>query len=251
MPSQAITFYDIPSKPGGAQTRSFNTLKTRFALGYKGLTFETVWVGYADIEKVCKEVGASPTGIRRNGEPHYTLPVIHDHSTGRVVSDGYVIAKYLDEQYPDTPKLLHPGTEALQTTFVHAHMGAVSPIFPLILGLIGPTFEPRHADAFRRAREIEFGRKLEEVIPADAAARKAQWALAKDGYDTVDAWLQKSGGPFAMGDTISFVDGTIASFLFTFKHLFGEESTEWQDIKKWNDGRWGKFLSDLEKYFKE
>ena len=42
------------------------------------------------------------------GEVKYTVPVIYDPATKRVIKDSFEIAKYLDEQYPDRPTLLPP-----------------------------------------------------------------------------------------------------------------------------------------------
>ncbi|PSR72266.1 hypothetical protein PHLCEN_2v11858 [Hermanssonia centrifuga] len=89
----------------------------RYSLNYKGLPYRTEWVEYPDIEVLCIRIGAPPTSTK-HGRPRYTLPVIYDPSTNSVISDSVDIAKYLDETYPDTPKLLPAGTEAFQAMFL-------------------------------------------------------------------------------------------------------------------------------------
>lgn len=67
------------------------------------------------------KLGAKPDTMA--GKPWYTLPIIYDPSTDRVVADSLEIAKYLDEQYPETPNVIPPGTDALQAMwacFLHA-----------------------------------------------------------------------------------------------------------------------------------
>jgi glutathione S-transferase len=65
--------------------------------------------------------------IRKNGTPYYSLPVIQDPKTGKVISDSARIADYLDSTYPDTPKVIPAGTHALQKAFRVAYAGALSP----------------------------------------------------------------------------------------------------------------------------
>jgi glutathione S-transferase len=74
---------------------------------------------------LCKLIGAEPTMIRKNGTPYYSLPVIQDPKTGKVISDSARIADYLDSTYPDTPKISPAGTHTLQKTFMVAYDGAI------------------------------------------------------------------------------------------------------------------------------
>lgn len=95
---------------------------TRYALNYKGLPYETVWIEYPDIEDHCKKIGAEPSMIRKNGKPYYSLPVIqHD---GKVITDSARIVEYLDSTYPDTPKIIPAGTHVLHKAFFAAYDSA-------------------------------------------------------------------------------------------------------------------------------
>ena len=53
-------------------------------LHYKGLPFRTQWVEYPDIEPTLRLLDALPTSKNEDGSDYYTLPVIHDDSTGRL-----------------------------------------------------------------------------------------------------------------------------------------------------------------------
>lgn len=107
----------------------------RYALNFKGLSYTTVWVEYPDIkvpensksvvdvflganapQALCIEIGAEPTAKDGEGKDLYTLPVIKDPNTGKVVSDSNRIAAYLDEIYPEHP-LVPSGTSGLQFAF--------------------------------------------------------------------------------------------------------------------------------------
>ncbi|KAJ7067615.1 hypothetical protein C8F01DRAFT_980401 [Mycena amicta] len=114
-----IVFYDNPS----THLRivwSPNTLKTRYALNFKGLTYMTKWIEYPDIEGLVKDLGGRPTRAKADGRPHDTLPMIHDPSTGETVTDSFKIAVYLDKTYPDTPLLMPSGAFPLLRAFEEA-----------------------------------------------------------------------------------------------------------------------------------
>ncbi len=76
----------------------------------KKLPYQTIFLELPDIEPLAKQIGAAPTGTRRDGvTPLYTVPIIHDHATGAVVSESAAIAAYLDRTYPSGPTLVPAG----------------------------------------------------------------------------------------------------------------------------------------------
>jgi len=79
------------------------------------------------------------------------------------------------------------------------------------------------------------------------AERAEQWAKFRDGMSKIDECLAMTDtkGPFVMGDTISWADFFISSFLMYFKSVWGEDSEEWKDIASWNEGRWNNLLHAL------
>ncbi|KAG9308897.1 hypothetical protein JVU11DRAFT_11357 [Chiua virens] len=101
---KTIILYDIPCITPG-RPWSPNTMKTRYSLGYKGLPFTTVWVEFPDISALLQSKGID--------QGPYTLPAIEDPNTGAVIVDSLAIATYLDETYPETPKLMSPAARAL------------------------------------------------------------------------------------------------------------------------------------------
>lgn len=52
--------------------------------------------------------------------------------------------------------------------------------------------------------------------------------------------LDKNGSadqnPYVMGKTFSYADIAISTALYTFRKHF---PAEWEDVSKWNNGRWG------------
>ncbi|KAJ7695989.1 hypothetical protein B0H17DRAFT_1131170 [Mycena rosella] len=243
--SQPIIFYDIPSTAAGCAW-SPNTWRIRYALNFKDLAYKTTWVEYPDIESVCKEIGAEPSMIRKNGSPYYSLPVIHDPNTGAVVSDSARIADYLDATYPDTPVLTPAGTHTLQKAFQAAFDSATNPVIPYIMPAVARILRPRSEEYFVRTREASFKQKLTEMEPTGEAHETA-WKELQAGYGKISGWM-KEGDSFVMGNTISFADLLIAGELQWCMKGFGAESEKWKDMLTWHGGRWAKLIDDLKKY---
>ncbi|OBZ68988.1 hypothetical protein A0H81_11337 [Grifola frondosa] len=231
------------------QAWSPNTWKTRFSLNYKGLPYKTQWVEYPHIAGLCKDIGAPPIGTYPNGSPEYTLPVIYDPNTKTAVSESALIARYLDKTYPDAPTLIPAATDALHAAFQEAiEMTFIVPLLPIMLPASNHQLNPVSEEYFRRTREARFG-KLEEWSPL-GPVRDAHWKAIEAGLHKVTKWLSMDGNEklFFMGETISYADITLASFLIWIRKVLGPDSQEWKNVKRWDGGRWGKFMEAFEKY---
>lgn len=51
-----------------------------------------------------------------------------------------------------------------------------------------------------------------------------------------------------MGDTVSWGDFAVASYLLWVRIVWGEESHEWKDVSLMNGGRWADLVNALHKY---
>ncbi|KAJ7782277.1 hypothetical protein DFH07DRAFT_318531 [Mycena maculata] len=245
MSNEPILFYDIPSTaPGCAWSPA--TWRIRYALNLKGLKYKTVWVEYPDIADLCKRIGAAPSMIRKNGSPYYSLPVIEDPNTGTVLSDSPLIAEYLDAAYPDTHRLIPPGTRTLQKSFSAAYDDATDPVVSFIVPAVARILRPRSEEYFIRTREADFGKKLTEMEPTGEEYDVA-WKAFETGLGKVSAWM-KADEPFVMGDVISFADLVVAGEMQWFMKAFGEGSDKWKDMLSWHNGRWAKLIDNLKKY---
>ncbi|KAJ7263877.1 hypothetical protein C8J57DRAFT_1333079 [Mycena rebaudengoi] len=241
-----LTFYDIPStQPGNAW--SPNTWKTRHSLNYKGIPYKTVWLEYEEIEPASKRLGATPTSNKPDGRPHYTLPMIHDPTTGAVVSESTKIAEYLDKAYPDTPRLLPAGTAAFQRVF-EEYVGSllVGTLAWYARPAVHAKLNPVSKEYFRRTMETLCGKTLEEFTPKGEEHVKSMQKI-KDALGKIDGWIKLNGpnSSYIMGDTISFADVWLVSYL---KWIRLAVPDLWEEIKPWHDGRWASLLQDFEKY---
>ncbi|EEB91464.1 hypothetical protein MPER_10169 [Moniliophthora perniciosa FA553] len=240
--SPLIRFFDIPSKLR-PMSWSPNCWKTRYALNYKKIPYETVWVEYPDIEKTCRDLGALPTSTKKDGSPQYTLPVIHDLSKNQIVSDSTKIAVYLDAAYPDPSATLIPsGTHALQLGFLYGFSIRLRYLYPLATAQELKILNPRSELYFRQTRKQLLGCSLE-----DYAKSKGNWKGLQRDLGAVDSWLGKD--MFVMGSTKpTYPDFAMAAMMIWCRKLWGENSEQWSDIASWNDGRWGRLLEELKAY---
>jgi glutathione S-transferase len=159
-----------------------------------------------------------PTGKKPDGTPYYTLPAIHDTSTGTFLADSFLIAEYLEETYPNTPSIFPHGTRSLQHAFQFSFEQRLALVRPLIFPSVFPKLgTQRSEEYYRRTKELAIGRTLEEMATV-GEERAAQWAKFRDGISKVDECLAKTDtkGPFVMGDTISWADFFISGYLMFF-----------------------------------
>ncbi|KAG1739981.1 hypothetical protein EDB19DRAFT_1895386 [Suillus lakei] len=245
--SSPIIFYDLPSTLA-ANAWSPNTWKTRYALNIKGVAYKTEWVEYPDIEALAKKIGAPPTGAKADGSPSYTLPIINDPNTGKVVSDSFLIAEYLDTTYPSGTTLFPPGTKPLMAALEAGVIGGIGSILPYQLAISCYILNPSSEKYFRATREATYGKKIEEFSPA-GTQRDADWAKAKEGLVAVNDWLSKNGGgKFVMGNTVSYADGILGAWLTWIKITNGDSSAAWKDFASWHGGRWGTYITNLKPF---
>lgn len=216
-------------------------------MNYKGLAFETVWVEYPDIKDVSQKLGAAPT-IDEDGTENYTLPMIHDPSTGAVIQESRAIAEYLDVTYPDTPRVIPDGTRGLQLAFSDAMVHNLAALSQFALPAVNAVLNPRSAEYFRRTREASLGMTMEQLLPS-GERREKQWKRLEDAVGNMDKWFGKDslligGSP----DTPIFADFELAGRFIWAKKVFGADSEEWKSMSSWHGGRWARLVQSLEKY---
>ena len=227
----------------------FNKDHFRVVLNYKGIPYRTEWVEFPDIEPLSKKLGIKPTDHNSDGSPLYTLPAIHDPSTGVYVADSTAIAEYLEKTYPNTPSVFPIETIGLQKAFDATFERSLEAVWSFILPATNLKLNPVSEEYFRRTREIAFGQKLEDIVPT-GNARTEEWGKFEKGLASVHSYLALTDkkGPYILGDTISWSDLVLFSFLYWFKLIWGENSREWKDIASWNGGRWEAHINALSKY---
>jgi glutathione S-transferase len=143
-----IKLYDLA---GDEDTRCFSPYcwRVKMALAHKGLEVESIPWRFTEKEAL------SFSGQGR-------VPVIVDQ--GRAIFDSWTIAQYLDEAYPDRPRLFE-GEESHTLTYFFKHwcesLIHAAILRAVVLDLYGHLHEKDKA-YFRESREKRFGMSLEQ-----------------------------------------------------------------------------------------
>jgi glutathione S-transferase len=124
--------------------------RTRMALAHKGLDFETVPWRFMQKDTI-KAYGSEK------------VPVLIDGETR--VNDSWAIAEYLEDTYPDKPSLFGgEGGRGMARLLNNWSDVSVGQIAPFIIADIHDQLDAGDQEYFRRTRERNMGKPLEEVV---------------------------------------------------------------------------------------
>lgn len=184
------------------------------------------------------------------------MPAVYDPRTGAALQDSVKIAAYLDEAFPDTPRLLDPSTRVLETAFQDALFQTVhQPLNPLILPTCIGYLLPAGQAYFRPKMEAIMGCKLADLCPPEK--RPEQWAVVEKGFGVLASWFESAGddrllltggGINGENGRVSHADTSLAAFLIFLRLNLGKESEEWRRVESWNEGRWKRYLDYFERW---
>ncbi|KAL0064204.1 hypothetical protein AAF712_008926 [Marasmius tenuissimus] len=239
-----ITLYDIgPTNMPKTMGMSPFVRSIRFTLNFKNIPYTVIEISMAEVESTAKSIGANPTMNFVNGSPKYTVPMIHDSKTGKVLSDSFRIAEYLDEAYPDTPRVIPPGTRMLQSSFCKFFLTNFIPLVPMVLPVTTANFLPPEVVASMKAAFGESAVKVTLNAEEQAEAWKKVmqgFRLMAEGYE--DRTLGDS--PFVMGGTNpTFADIFMTGYLWWIKLTLGD-TQGWKEIAALGDGKFNRLLEE-------
>ncbi|KAF9063083.1 hypothetical protein BDP27DRAFT_1335619 [Rhodocollybia butyracea] len=241
-----ITLYDFDSKT--KHPWNVSVWKARYSLNFKKVPYKTIWIEYPDIEPTMKKLGARPTSLRGDGSPMYTLPVIHDDSTGAIISDSALIAEYLDKTYPTSTELIPRGTHTLQAAFRGLIESKMFPLGLLVVPeLIREVVNGPSAEYMTSHYLPKFGISDLATWTLSEEQRIAEWDKVKELLGSVHV-MMKAEDKWIMGDEISFADFAVASVFEMIKAAVGKGSEDWKRVLSWHDGRWDRMMTELERY---
>lgn len=129
--------------------------------------------------------------------------------------DSAKIAPELEKRYPspslhlDSPIL--PQVEEALASIEKALLAVWMPQLPRVL------LRPKSIDYFESTRAIRFGMPLPEFEKVKGG--EAGWAAAKPGFDKMATLLKQNGGPFFMGNTLSYADIIFVTYIHFAKRL--------------------------------
>ncbi|KAJ2912526.1 hypothetical protein MD484_g7885, partial [Candolleomyces efflorescens] len=248
-----ITLYDYPTALPSKSLSPY-VWKVRLALNIKGIQHRTEWIEYADLEKKFKELGIPPSEIKQDGTPFYSVPAIYDDSTNTRISDSPKIIEYLDRTYPNTPRIIAPGTSILNAAFDSGFLQAVLKLWPILAPNVVANLKEESSNKYRRVLEGAMGMSVEQ-LKENKELQGTLWAAAEEAFKGPASWFKTAdgkmkAGPWIMGDEVSMADLTLASALAFVIVIAGEDSEEWKKINGWSEGLWSALWERTKPYFK-
>jgi glutathione S-transferase len=215
MPNKRITLYDLQLASGC--TISPFVWATKYALAHKGFEIDIVPGGFTGI-------------LERTAGRSERLPVIVDD--GEWILDSWLIAEYLDEKYPDRPRLIgDPSVKAL-TKFVEGWLWrtAVTPWFGCYIKDYRDLSLPQDHEYVTHSRENMLGRKIEEV----QAGREDRLPLVPPTLEPFRQLLRES--QWLGGDRPNYADyRALAVFLWTASVATTPPLTDDDPLRDWLD----------------
>ncbi|KAJ7061852.1 hypothetical protein C8F01DRAFT_1369296 [Mycena amicta] len=227
-PSKPIIFYDIASGPP-VTGYAPNPWKARYALNFKRVHYKTEWVELPQVASVRQKLECPPVRRHADGSAFYTLPMIQDPSTGKIVGDTFEIAEYLDEVYPDAPRLIPPSTTALHRAF-NAYVDKIFTEGIVLLCVHGLPFNPETAETSK----ADFVRRAGVASWEDLTLRGA------DRTRRLEQFREALGGlaTFYVDEDEPFLEGK----------MLKASLEEWREVRMWYNCRWERVVRALDRY---
>lgn len=115
----------------------------------------------------------------------------------------------------------------------------------VVVSAVCNSLNPSSEEYFRRTRERDLGKKLEDVCGEE------EWEKVEQAWGFVASWLDKDEEgkeDLFMGDRICFADLTVVGALLWIKESHGHNSEGWNRVAKMHGGRWKAIVDRFEKY---
>lgn len=252
-----LVLYDIASGPP-RRTFAPNPWKSRLALNFKSASYTTHWVEIPDVTSTRKSLGVAAVRKFPDGSDFFTLPVVEDRTAERFVGDSFDIALFLDEKYPDGPRLIPPGMSGVTKMW----NDQVDQLFTRFLQLVMHRFpfNPENAEKSKQIlvdRAMKFRRAAGDVdtpmtwddfdIKGEKrTATMTEFKKALGGFEAFYGYGQNQDGPFLNGRDATYADIIVAAWLGPFHQFLPADDLA--EFGSWHGGRWTKIWKGLEKY---
>jgi glutathione S-transferase len=144
----------------------------------------------------------------------YSSPAIQ-FADGSKMQDSWPIAHELEKRYPSPSLHLDDPIVVQVRDHIPEMMGPLRGVFipkvPVVL------LNKRSADYFNETREKAFGMPLSEV--EKQLATDEQWEKARVPAEKAGEWLRKNGGPFFLGEKVSYADFILVGMMTMMQRI--------------------------------
>lgn len=149
----------------------------------------------------------------------YSIPAIR-YEDGSYQMDSWPIAHELEKRYPSPSLHLDdPVTVKIRDQIT----SILGPIFMQILPVVPTLLPERSQEFFYKTREADFGKPLPDVHKEAMAHAEEGWKKAEEPLKETADLLKKHGGPFFLGETVSYADFIFVAALY-FVRCLSEEA---------------------------
>lgn len=213
--NNTITFYDLQLASGC--TISPFVWATKYAVKHKGFDLDIVPGGFTGI-------------MDRTGGKTERLPAIQDD--GKWVLDSWLIAEYLDETYPDRPRLIGSEGEKILTQTLENWLWktAIGPWMTCFIKSYRDRSMPQDHEYVTESRERMFGNTMENII----IGREDRLPLVPPQLELLRTALRQQ--KWFGGDTPNYADyRLLAVFLFCASVADTPILTEDDPLRDWID----------------
>ncbi|KAF2120809.1 glutathione S-transferas-like protein [Lophiotrema nucula] len=203
--------YDLPTREKTAW--SLNPWKTRMTLNYKKIDYQTEWVEYPDLQPTLSSYGIPPND---HNDPSYlvdyTSPAIR-FEDGAYAMDSWIIAQELEKRYPSPSLHLDdPVVEEVRSSIKSVDNPIRGAIIPRVARYLLPD---RSREYFERTRAVRLGIPLSQFEKEKGGEQI--WEDVKVPAQKFAEVLKRNGGPFFLGEEVSYADFIFVSFLHFLK----------------------------------
>lgn len=236
-----VTLYDLACR-GHNACWSLNPWKTRLALNYKGITYDTKFLEYPELKPYFESLNFAPTGDK------HTIPVICLHNEdGKdvFIQDSANIIKVLEQHFPE-PSLR---SDAPEVGEVQQLLGqAMAPLRAVLIPKVAKNvLNEASIPYFEQTREKIFGMSLEEV--AKTKGGESAWEAAREGWEKMEAWLERNdGGVFVLGSegesSTECLDGVkqLTGVVVSYADFIIVSAIEW--VKRTDEADFGRLVGE-------
>ncbi|KAF2271454.1 uncharacterized protein EI97DRAFT_437827 [Westerdykella ornata] len=270
--SKPLVLYDISSP---LQPRSYapNPSKARLALSFKKVPFKTTWVDILDIPDVRKGLCCPPVRKFDDGTDYYTLPMLLDPTSGRILGDSFDIANYLEETFPSSGGCLFP-TNTTSTGLDYESPNKDAAFFAPLTSNLGSKNKAyarfnQHVDTTMSAHVVLVGQYLplnpdtaEEVkavmikrahlsswddLCIRGEAREQIKAAFKVALTSLAQLFMVHEGPYLEGKEANYADFIVGGWLTFLSATMPRD--EWDDFRTWHDGVFARLHDALQQNY--
>ncbi|KAF2117536.1 hypothetical protein BDV96DRAFT_597466 [Lophiotrema nucula] len=272
--SNPLVFYDI-SSPLKPRSYAPNPSKARLALSFKCVRFKSTWIDILDISNVRKELACPATRKLDDGSDFYTLPMLQDPDSSRVIGDSFDIANYLEGTFPDSGGRLFPpdstrtgldyespnrdivlyapissnqGSKNEAYARFNLHVDATFSAHVVLVGQYMP-LNPNTAETVKALMCKRANLSSWDDISIKGEAREQLKTSFKVGLTSLaQLFMVHESGPYLEGKQANYADLIVGGWLNMLSVTMPEE--EWKDFRTWHGGVFARLHDALqENYF--